>query len=593
MYIMTDLAVDHDTKRPFSLPILTVTDGLLLLLVAVAAVARLANLAALPLSPSEAEDALAVWQFWQPGTLTASSSSPLYFTLTALISQLVMLSDATVRLVPALAGVALVASPLLFRRWLGNAGVLISSLLLAISPLAINASRTASGDALALLATMGLAASWLHWQATGEKRWQTAVAISLGLGLTTSPLFYTALLTAGGAWWLSRKWGVGSREWGVSPHTPLPTPYSLLLPTLLTFLTAATLFLWHPAGIGTAAQMAGRWLGQFGLVGNLADPYLALLRYELPVVLGLWGVRVAWGAGSNEGDPTPHPTPHSLLPFWLLLTLLLPLLQAGQNSNALVIMLPAYLLIGQAGNTLFSQPVTALTGWLTGGLIFLSMLSFVNLARYLKLATIAAPALSHLWFTTMGIVIAIFALYLVWTWGESGAMGQGTLLALLALFVFYQWGLGWNLAHRWGNDPRERWVATATDGDIRLLAQMVRDVSRQGASSDSDLELFSAVDSPLLRWYLRPFPRAQFGTAVPAAATQPLIITPASQTEPSFGSDYMGTDYAYLRPDVAVTRDSSTTPLSDTLRWWLFHISPLPIPEEKLIVWVRSDVGQP
>ncbi|MCA9997158.1 MAG: hypothetical protein KDE56_15475, partial [Anaerolineales bacterium] len=74
---------------------------------------------------------------------------------------------------------------------------------------------------------------------------------------------------------------------------------------------------------------------------------------------------------------------------------------------------------------------------------------------------------------------------------------------------------------------------------------------------------------------------------------QPLIITPASQTEPSFGSDYLGTDYAWLRPDVAVTLQNSSSPLSDTFRWWLFHTSPLPIPEERLIVWVRSDVGQP
>ena len=604
---MTDLAVDHDTKRPFSLPVLTIADGLLLLLVGLAAISRLANLARLPLSPSEAENGLAVWQFWQPGGMTTAVYSPLYFSLTALISQVVGLTDATVRLVPAMAGVALVASPVLFRRWLGNMGVLISSLLLAISPLATITSRTANGDALALLTAMGLAAGWLHWQTTGEKRWQTVTAVSLGLGLATSPLFYTALLTFGGAWWLQRKWGVGSEAWQETPHTPHPTPHSLLLPLLLTFPAATTLFLINPAGIGAAAQVAGQWLGQFGLIGNMADPFLVLLRYELPLLLGLLGVLNGRFFTNNEkgletqrlGDSETNlpisqsPNLQSLVSLWLLLSLVIMLLQAGQTSNALLVLLPAYLLVGQLGNTFFAQTTNYLTGWLAGGLFFLAVLSFVNLARYLKLATINAPALSHLWFTTMGVIIAAFALYMVWTWEEKSAVYQGVLLALLGLFVFYQWGLGWNLAHQWGNDPRERWVQTATDDDIRLLLQMVRDVSRQGAGSDSDLELFSAMDSPLLRWYLRPFLRAQFGTAVPAVATQPLIITPASQTEPSFGSDYLGTDYAYLRPDVPVTLANSSSPLADTLRWWLFHTSPLPIPEERLIVWVRSDVGQP
>ncbi|MCB0000356.1 MAG: glycosyltransferase family 39 protein, partial [Anaerolineales bacterium] len=442
-------------------------------------------------------------------------NTPLYFTLTTLLSQLVGLSDATVRLVPALAGVALVASPVLFRRWLGNAGMLISSLLLAISPLATLTARTANGDALTMLAAMGLAAGWLNWQATGEKRWQTVTAVSLGLGLATSPLFYTALVTVGGAWWLTQKWGVGSRESGETPHTPHPTPYTLLFPTLLTFLTAATLFLWYPAGLGAAAQVAGQWLGQFGLVGNIADPYLVLLRYELPVLLGLvWGIISSkneirdWRLESANLHQSPIPNLQSLLTLWLLLTLILMPLQAGQNSNALLVILPAYLLVGHLGSRLFAQPLHYLTSWLAGGLVFLAMLAFVNFARYLKLASINSPALSHLWFTSMGAIIAVFALYMIWTWGETSAVYQGTVLALLGLFVFYQWGLGWGMAQRWGNDPRERWVQTATDGDIRLLVQLVQDVSRQGAGSDSDLELFSAVDSPLLRWYLRPFPRA-------------------------------------------------------------------------------------
>jgi hypothetical protein len=51
---------------------LTVADGLLGLVLLAAALLRLANLGHLPLSDAEATQALAVWQFWQPGTAVLS-----------------------------------------------------------------------------------------------------------------------------------------------------------------------------------------------------------------------------------------------------------------------------------------------------------------------------------------------------------------------------------------------------------------------------------------------------------------------------------------------------------------------------------------
>ena len=38
-------------------------------------------------------------------------------------------------------------------------------------------------------------------------------------------------------------------------------------------------------------------------------------------------------------------------------------------------------------------------------------------------------------------------------------------------------------------------------------------------------------------------------------------------------------------------RIDQPTSVSDTLRWWLFHQSPLPITPETIIVWVRSDLA--
>ncbi|MCA9976953.1 MAG: glycosyltransferase family 39 protein, partial [Anaerolineales bacterium] len=187
---------------------LTVADGLLLLIGIAAAILRLTNLSSLPLSPTEAEAALGVWQLWQPGVTAVSIHSPAYFTLTALLTQILGDGEAIMRLVPALFGVGIVFLPWLLRKRLGQIGMLVTSLLLAVSPLGTAAARTASGDSMALFALLLLFAAWLRYEdstgavgtETGDTRWLYVAMSALALGLTSSHLFYGGLITLLLAW---------------------------------------------------------------------------------------------------------------------------------------------------------------------------------------------------------------------------------------------------------------------------------------------------------------------------------------------------------------------------------------------------------
>ncbi len=193
---MTDLTIDvlNEKQKTHHL---TIADGLFILVGISAVVMRLTELNKLPLSAAEAHEALAVWQFWQPGTAVLSLSSPAYFTFTAMLTPIFGISDGVMRLVPALFGILLVLLPWLLRERLSTVGALVTAVFLTVSPLAVALSRTAGGDSIALFAAFLLLIAWVNGRDSGNGRWFYLFTIALALGLTSSPLFYSALATLG------------------------------------------------------------------------------------------------------------------------------------------------------------------------------------------------------------------------------------------------------------------------------------------------------------------------------------------------------------------------------------------------------------
>jgi 4-amino-4-deoxy-L-arabinose transferase-like glycosyltransferase len=548
-----------------------------------AAVLRLANLGHLPLSPTEAEAALAVWRFWQPGEVVLASGSPAYFTLTAVLTQIFGFSDGVMRLVPALFGVALALLPWLLRARLGMVGALVTAVFLAISPITTVMARTAGGDSIALFAALLLLVAWVRWQDSGDGRWAYALAAAVGLGFASAPLFYSGLVSLALAWVLQMTLGprlIHQAEPGEGETAVWP---KAAMVGLLIFLALSTTFLLNISGIGAAASLFADWLQQFGrsAIVSVATPFLAVARYE-PALLVVGFAAIFWISWSKHALGR-------LAFYWLVGVLGVMLAQPGTISNAALTPLAGYLLLGSFAGSVFGSRIHQ-RGWaLAGGLLLIWALMFVNFSRFLRVSVFDPTNFSHVWIAIFGLVLALTTIYFLITW-DGRSTYQGILLSVLVALAFYQWGTAWWLGQEAANDPRETWVTTATDDDVRGLLAQIRALSWQTAGSETDVDIFSAVDSPVLAWYLRDFPNLQLGDAVPPAATYSLILTP-DETEPAFGSDYMGADYGLLYTGV-VDQGFVQSPVLDTLRWWLFQESTAVPEQQRVVLWLRTDLAQ-
>ncbi len=560
---------------------LSVADGLYLLVVIAAAMIRLTSLGQIPLSPIEARESLSAWQFLQTGPNLITSASPAYLTLTSLLMSFLGVSDVTARLVPALFGLGLVMLPWLLRDRLGQIGALLTAALFAVSPLYSAISRTAGGDAIALFAVLLVAIAALRLRDGGSDNWSYALAGALGLGLASSPLIYSGLITLATAWFAQR---LVSPEPGDNFQLERTKTIKAAIFGGLVLITLSTRFFSHLPGFGSAAQMLGDWLAQFSWQGDLQtllSPFLVLGRYEI-VLLPLGIFAIIWTIWRN------HPL-GTLFTYWLLTGMILMLLQRGVLNNALLVPLAGYLLLGLASNHLLRRGSSRWTWAVTGMIVMLGAIVLVNVARFLRVSVEQQAA--NLWISMMALAAGVVLIYYFWTEHEKAIM-QGLWLGVMALLLLYQWGTAWNLTHVTANDPRESWVKQATDDEVGLLVSSLQELSHAATNSSGDIPIFSAVDSPVLRWYLRDFGLAQFGHTLPPGAQYEVIISPAAAIEPALGDDYLGGDFGLLLAETAEA-PLSPTPLLDALRWGLFHESTRGVMEERVILWVRADLAQP
>ena len=558
---------------------LTIADGLLFVVMILAAIMRLPNLSRIPLAPNEAESALAVWQLWQPDPVTAVADSALYVSLTTLFTQLLGFNDVVVRLWPALVGIALVYLPWLLKRQIGSIGALTMSLLLAISPLNSVLARTASGDSLALFALLLVFVGWSRYQHERDASSFYLTAVALGLGLTTSALFYSGLVSLLPLLWFlssgnAKKDEVSSFSWR-----------NAVFITIGTFLMAATTGLWYPAGLGLAARSLGDWFLGFSLNNvHIIDPFIAIIRYE--IVLVLFGIfALFWSLLPGRRVAV------RMAAYWVVTLLLLTLLRQGEVTLIPLLAIPGYLLVGALTNDAFSYASDQMTWGVGGSLAVLGALFLASLTRYNRVVVTDPTDRSYLWLAIIMLVFAVGTVLFFLAWDTTVAY-QGAILGGLIVLVVYQWGIGWRLGHHAANDPRERWVTTTTtDDDLPIIMETLAEISHQTVNSLEDLQLFSTIDSAVLRWYLREYNNLQIGSTLPIDATYEVIITPAQVEEPRLASDYVGSDFGLLRTG-AQPQVQSNTLLLDALRWWFFQDTTYVITEERVILWLRADLTQ-
>ncbi len=568
-----------------SRPLLSVSlAGLLFLLVLLLAGAmRFVQLAAIPLRQDEAEAALATWSYWHGADAAGVPlSSPAYFTVqTPLIGLFggaddAMSSDALARLIPALAGVLVVILLWSAREALGLVGSLGAAFLLAVSPMTALISRQAGGDALALLALVALFIGALRFRLEGGRRWPVLAAVALGFGLATSPLFYTGLLALVAGWLAHRRGAPAAGHDGEGLNWRC---FALI--SAAVFLGTATCLLLRPAGLGGAAAQLGHWLAAFALPANLRGffaPVALLARYELAAVT-LGAGALVWGLW--RGYPLPR-----FLAHWTVAALVLLLAQPGQTANVILVALPAALLAGQWLQHAFQEPPREATWSLFVFLLGAGIAIYFSGVRFVRMAGGQQDALGLALILALVVAVAIVTVNLVRGWDARAAF-QGTLLALFVLLGAFSWSSGWWLTHHAANDPRAG-LGPATDDDVRLLVEMLHEISYQTGAERYGLPLLSAVDTPVLRWYLRQFSAVQFGETVPPGTTTTALITRLDGPSPPV-DDYTGLDLGLLNVGVERGERTPVSPPIETLRWWLFRESRDTIVQERVILWLRQD----
>ncbi|MFT5194484.1 MAG: hypothetical protein ACI9EW_002017 [Cellvibrionaceae bacterium] len=557
------------------------------LLLTCASILRLGNLNLIPLSPAEAENGWGAWLFWQAETADRlpEISSAAWFSLTALLSQVIGYSDMVMRLIPALAGISTVIAISRFRPFTGRLGGLVAGMMLALSPLYVSVSRSADGNSLAVLALIMSASFWLQFRQTEEPRSLTWLAGWLAFGLTTSPVFYSGLLAFGVAWLFEAKIGPKLELGGFWPEGDLLRKTGITF--LAVFALTSTMFLLNPAGIGTATRIIETWFGAFGFsrIADIGNPLFILLRYEIGLAIMALVTMIVMGFMQDREA--------GFLGYWLIVSILLFIVQAGESSNVLIAIIPAALLIGRAfDQTIARIPLERMfSTYPDGGMGFplagiglvLLLIATTNLGRFSRTGLESPVGRAHFFLFTICIALIIAVILTVFIYDRLSAV-TGLLLLGLTISAVFGWSLAWRLGGEQANDTRELWVESSSDDEIFLLSDTLSETGLSTLGLGESLEIYSTVDTAVMRWYLRGFDSVQFFDAIPSGATPDIIITPDGD-EIQAGSDYTGTDFGLARQNQKLNLT-----FTDSLRWWLFGDSAPAIQDQRIVLWVRANL---
>ena len=328
-------------------------------LVIIAAALRTFSLDRLPFSEAESARAFAAWAV-SKGDVPAGWPGDLSLALTSHLFRIFGSSETVARMIPAVAGSALVASFWFAGRYVGRGVALLAAALIALSPLAVYTSRSAFGFALGGFLSMAMVLSLLAYLRRPRQLPAVVFAAAFGLALASDPvatataIAIAAFVAIEGAW---RRGGTISRA-------------------VATFRSTAEH--WRPAALALAAALT---LGvvQFGTdIDNLGLPGLRqwtamfdlprdglpwhyqlslLLAYEWPLLLaGAAGYLLLIDRWRRLGG---LPLAQRLLAAWATVAILTMALATRRESGQLLIILLPFSLIAAS----LIEEVVSRTDW--------------------------------------------------------------------------------------------------------------------------------------------------------------------------------------------------------------------------------------
>lgn len=579
----------------------------------VGATLRFYDLGGAVLANGEAREALAAWQFAMGATAGIEPISAAYSALTSFVFWLFGASDAAARLGSAAFGTALIFLPLTFRRELGRLATAVSVGLLAISPVAIAASRTADATTLAAVA-LWLMLAGLRRDDSGAG-WRL-LALGSGLGLAAGSRFLSAALATAMAALLVaviQSTAVHSIKHRLEKMRTVGNRAAAL--AVGVFLLVATGALLHRAGLSAAGtgwlEWWRAWLPTDSTRAINLLPQMIFVYEPLLLVFGLCGIYLAFFAkfwlpqvsalsGSELADDEGGDGRQTAA--WLSAAsfgaMLFGILYTGRTaSDALWMVVPLAMLAAVVLAKIFGgesgwvdgdwQTMLAQAGVLTVMLIF----AYINVAGYARgaLYVLNAPVYLPLMLAGGVVLLGVVVTVLFASgWSVLSAV-RGGALALALVLLIGTMSAGWRLAHGAQNQAQELWWGEAPSGTMRLLSQTLRDVSNRTVGAEHDVQVALVGDDALgesnylLAWELREFRNVEHLESTSALLTVPVVIAPAWADSPALGSSYVGHRFA-----ISARAADGTPGLDRWIDWWLFRVGPSQTTH--VVLWVRQDL---
>lgn len=545
---------------------------------------RFLRLGATPLSDYEAGwalQALGVAHGASTGQL-AIGSQPGYVVITGLLFFIFGDRNALARLIPALAGAALVSLPLLFHRMRGfnkTAG-LILAFGLALDPGLVALSREAGSPIPALsfsLLALGLA----------YNRKLILAGILAGLALLSGSAILAGILG------LALTWIVVKLLHNETVIGPLSETESNEVPTgfnrdnirqgiffgVGTLVVAGTLFLIIPQGLGGLANMLPDYLA--GWVSSSGIPALrlpvALLVYQpLVVIFAIISIVRGWLYSNRLAQS---------LSLWaviaLVLAILYPARQTGDLAWALV---PLWVLAALELAWHLPDEIGATTRLVS---VLHSLMVFVLLVLiWFNLLRMGMLLEGQFWYwVVIGVVVfmGIIVTLLISAGWSPAAARYGLVWGLSAALGLYMISGTWGASQLRANNPRELWNVNPGIGEADLLSNTLGDLSEWHTSLRQFLDIVVITDNPSMRWALRDLSNVRYNPELAAGNLPGSIISQQDQKTPSLAASYRGQDFAWL-----IYPDWSTILPANWLRWVIYRDAP--VRNEQVILWARSDL---
>ncbi len=528
---------------------------------------RLLLLGQAPLLDSEATLALQSLSLAN-GKAAELAGYPLYLILTTILTYLFQPSNFVVRLVPLLAGCAVLVLPLLLGKNLKAQEKVLLVWLIALEPALIASSRAAGSDVLTLAAALSF---WSAWRS--ERK--VPGGILLGLFLLSGPGFVVALVYGGIAWLISG-W-----NWNADPVADLRrflSQKSVWLGTLITLGLAGSFFMLIPSGWAAIGEgIAGMFAKLFAPSG--ASSLLVLLAVlvfsPLVWVFGVWGGIRAWSRRSKFEAACL-----SIAVINFLFLLIFP----GRSPLGLAwSSLPlAYLAAREISDRLGVGREDLIP---TGGIALL-LAGIVLFIIQLFGRLVSGSVDTRVFWLALGggvVILILTALLAVFGWSFRVA-GQGFTWGLLLLLAANAVMSSAQSVQLEKKTYGMLWTNGQVASEQKLLVNTIEEVSRWQRGTPDGLQIALMEEIPAsLEWNLRSQRFLKVVDGLGPGEQPPLVIT-HQITQPGLAASYRGQDF-FLNSRIAI--DSFNT--VDWMKWLMVR-SAIIQNSDTYILWARSDV---